>query len=191
MKKSLNLVVFLIAILLLFFLYLPQDQEKKELEVEQPTSFIEMQKVIPSPNATPTPITLKVVVEPLGWVNNYNCTVTAVVENIGIENIRFHLIFNGVPWSSELIPDGRRSAAIPLSFGNIEKGYLTIYVRGDVNQTGKVLCSSSSSGLSTPSLAVTLDPATPTPPPGSIPEFPSLAFPVLSVFILLFLFRKN
>jgi hypothetical protein len=210
LKNALILIVFFIALWALIFLGLPKDQEKKELMVEQPTAFTEMPMVVESPTAalTPTSTPLKVVVDPSGWVNNNNCTISAVVENIGIEDVRFQLTFNGVPWYAELIPKGRSSAEIPLTFGNIGQGYLMIHVRGDVNQTNRVWCSSSSfSGLSsegatppiattptattTPTVTVTLPSTTATLPPASIPEFPSLAFPVLSVFILIFLFRKN
>jgi len=207
LKNVLILIVFFIALWALIFLGLPKDQEKKDLAIEQPTVFTDITMVVASPTATltPTPTILKVVVDPSGWVNNNNCTISAVVENMGVEDVRFQLTFNGAPWSAELIPKGRSSAEIPLSFGNIGQGYFMIHVRGDVNQTNRIWCSSSSfSGVSaegatqlpnpwatSTQMTVTLPPATSTPPPASIPEFPALAFPVLSVFILLFLFRKK
>lgn len=116
LKNVMILIVFFIALWALIFLGLPKDQENKELTVEQPTAFAETPIVVASPTATltPTPTTLKVVVDPSGWVNNNNCTISAVAENLGDENVRFQLTFNGAPWSAELIPKGRSSAEIPV-----------------------------------------------------------------------------
>lgn len=199
-NKNVYLVILLVAIAVIlaaviaaYFLAPKPDDVKSPVNQTLNVTATPMPLAVASPaTITLSPTTLKVVVDRYGWVNNNNCTVHAVVENIGTENVSFKLAFNDVQWNEELLPKGRRSGEISLPFGNIGKGELMVRVRGDVNQINSTWCSESSSSgdhsLNTVSPTTT---PTVTPPPEQIPEFPTVALPIVSVLILLFLFRKK
>ncbi len=200
MKNNVILIAFIIFLIAMgAYLFslgnVPREKESKVLVTPTPTAPPEL---MVSPTATPTQIhtSVRVIVDSYGWVNNNNCTIHAVVENQGVENVSFQLTFNGVEWSAKLLPKGKRSAEIPLPFGNVGQGELVVHVRGDVNQTNRTFCSGLSSDAFTsealPTAIVSPTPTpTGTPPPVPIPEFPSLGFPVVAVFLVLFFLRKK